>query len=169
MACFRRSLLNCPGPNYMGSQMKANTMRGTPRRLRGFTLIEVMVVIIIIGVMAALIVPKVMGRPDEARVTAARQDISSIVQALNLYKLDNQRYPTTEQGLQALVKKPTVAPIPANWKGNGYLEKMPKDPWGHPYQYLQPGVHGEIDLFSFGADGARGGEGNDADIGSWDQ
>lgn len=144
-------------------------MRGTPRRLRGFTLIEVMVVIIIIGVMAALIVPKVMGRPDEARVTAARQDISSIVQALNLYKLDNQRYPTTEQGLQALVKKPTVAPIPANWKGNGYLEKMPKDPWGHPYQYLQPGVHGEIDLFSFGADGARGGEGNDADIGSWDQ
>ncbi len=149
--------------------MKANTMRGNPRRLRGFTLIEVMVVIIIIGVMAALIVPKVMGRPDEARVTAARQDISSIVQALNLYKLDNQRYPTTEQGLQALVKKPTVAPIPANWKGNGYLEKMPKDPWGHPYQYLQPGVHGEIDLFSFGADGARGGEGNDADIGSWDQ
>ncbi len=144
-------------------------MRGNPRRLRGFTLIEVMVVIIIIGVMAALIVPKVMGRPDEARVTAARQDISSIVQALNLYKLDNQRYPTTEQGLQALVKKPTVAPIPANWKGNGYLEKMPKDPWGHPYQYLQPGVHGEIDLFSFGADGARGGEGNDADIGSWDQ
>jgi general secretion pathway protein G len=149
--------------------MKANIMRGTPRHLRGFTLIEVMVVIIIIGVMAALIVPKVMGRPDEARVTAARQDISSIVQALNLYKLDNQRYPTTEQGLQALVKKPTVAPIPANWKGNGYLEKMPKDPWGHPYQYLQPGVHGEIDLFSFGADGARGGEGNDADIGSWDQ
>ncbi len=144
-------------------------MRGTPRRLRGFTLIEVMVVIIIIGVMAALIVPKVMGRPDEARVTAARQDISSIVQALNLYKLDNQRYPTTEQGLQALVKKPTVAPIPANWKGNGYLEKMPKDPWGHPYQYLQPGVHGDIDIFSFGADGARGGEGNDADIGSWDQ
>jgi general secretion pathway protein G len=144
-------------------------MRGTTRRLRGFTLIEVMVVIIIIGVMAALIVPKVMGRPDEARVTAARQDISSIVQALNLYKLDNQRYPTTEQGLQALVKKPAVAPIPANWKGNGYLEKMPKDPWGHPYQYLQPGVHGEIDLFSFGADGARGGEGNDADIGSWDQ
>ena len=136
---------------------------------KGFTLIEVMVVIIIIGVLAALIVPKVMSRPDEARATAARTDISSILQALNLYKLDNHRYPTTEQGLQALVKKPTISPVPENWKGNGYLERVPKDPWGHPFQYLQPGLHGEIDVASLGADGERGGEGSDADIGSWDQ
>ncbi|HLP97891.1 MAG TPA: type II secretion system major pseudopilin GspG [Sideroxyarcus sp.] len=138
------------------------------RKVSGFTLIEVMVVMVIIGVLAALIVPKVMSRPDEARVMAARQDVAGIVQALNLYKLDNFRYPTTEQGLQALVKKPAVSPLPPNWKGNGYLDKIPKDPWGQPYQYLQPGVHGEIDVFSFGADGQRGGESNDADIGSWD-
>lgn len=135
---------------------------------RGFTLIEVMVVIVIIGVLAALIVPKVMSRPDEARATAARTDIASIKQALNLYKLDNHRYPSTEQGLSALVKKPTVSPIPENWKGNGYLERVPKDPWGHPYRYLQPGLHGEIDIISLGADGEVGGEGNDADIGSWE-
>src|SRR5271169_2744632 len=109
---------------------------------RGFTLIEVMVVIVIIGILAALIVPKIMGRPDEARIIAAKQDIGSILQALKLYKLDNMRYPTTEQGLQALVKKPTITPIPDNWKGNGYLERLPKDPWGNPYQYLQPGLHG---------------------------
>ncbi len=134
----------------------------------GFTLIEVMVVMVIIGILAALIVPKVMARPDEARVTAARQDIASIVQALKLYKLDNMRYPTTEQGLQALITKPTIAPIPQNWKGNGYLERAPKDPWGNPYRYLQPGLHGDVDVMSLGADGALGGEGNDADIGSWD-
>ncbi|MDD5058213.1 MAG: type II secretion system major pseudopilin GspG [Sideroxydans sp.] len=136
---------------------------------RGFTLIEIMVVIVIIGVLAALIVPKVMSRPDEARATAARTDIASIVQALNLYKLDNHRYPTTEQGLQALVTKPTIAPVPENWKGNGYLERVPKDAWGHPYQYLQPGLHGDVDVMSYGADGEKGGEGSDADIGSWDQ
>ncbi len=136
---------------------------------RGFTLIEIMVVIVIIGVLAALIVPKVMSRPDEARATAARTDIASIVQALNLYKLDNHRYPTTEQGLLALVTKPTIAPVPENWKGNGYLERVPKDAWGHPYQYLQPGLHGDVDVMSYGADGEKGGEGSDADIGSWDQ
>jgi len=140
-----------------------NSFRGN----RGFTLIELMVVILIIGVLAALIVPKVMSRPDEARITAAKQDIATITQALNLYKLDNQRYPTTEQGLAALVHKPTTAPIPNNWKSEGYLDRVPKDPWGTPYQYLQPGVHGAIDVFSFGADRAAGGEGNDADIGSW--
>jgi general secretion pathway protein G len=145
-----------------------NIKQKSPSLIRGFTLIEVMVVIVILGVLAALIVPKVMSRPDEARVTAARQDIGSIIQALKLYKLDNMRYPTTEQGLEALVKKPTGAPIPSNWKGNGYLEKLPKDPWGNPYQYLQPGTHGEIDVISLGADGAPGGDGSDADIGSWD-
>jgi general secretion pathway protein G len=134
---------------------------------KGFTLIEMMVVIVIMGILASLIVPKIMGRPDEARVIAAKQDIASVMQALKLYKLDNQRYPTTDQGLQALVTKPSSPPIPANWKNSGYLEKLPLDPWGNPYQYLFPGIHGELDVFSFGADGASGGEGNDADIGSW--
>ena len=134
---------------------------------RGFTLIELMVVILIIGVLAALVVPKVMSRPDEARITAAKSDIATISQALNLYKLDNGRYPSTEQGLAALVKKPTIAPIPDNWKGEGYLDRVPKDPWGTPYQYLQPGLHGAIDVFSLGADRASGGEDSDADIGSW--
>ncbi len=143
-------------------------LNNTFRNSRGFTLIEVMVVIVIIAILAALIVPKVMSRPDEARVAAARQDIGAITQALKLYKLDNMRYPTTEQGLQALVKKPTTAPVPENWKGNGYLEKLPKDPWGTPYQYLQPGLHGEFDVMSFGANREAGGEGNDADIGSWE-
>jgi len=137
-------------------------------RAQGFTLIEIMVVIVILGVLAALIVPKVMGRPDEARISATKQDIGSIIQALKLYKLDNMRYPSTEQGLQALVSKPNSAPIPPNWKGNGYLEKLPKDPWGNSYQYLQPGLHGEIDIISLAADGQEGGEGNDADIGSWE-
>ena len=134
---------------------------------KGFTLIEVMVVILILGILAALIVPKIMGRPDEARRVAAKQDIGAIVQALKLYRLDNEIYPTTEQGLQALVEKPTTPPIPNNWKDNGYLEHLPLDPWGNPYQYLNPGVHGKIDVFSLGADGAPGGQGNDADIGSW--
>jgi general secretion pathway protein G len=133
----------------------------------GFTLLEVMVVVVIIGILAALVVPKIISRPDEARVIAAKQDIASIMQSLRLYRLDSQRYPTTEQGLQALITKPTSLPVPGNWKNGGYLERLPKDPWGNPYQYLNPGLHGEIDVFSFGADGAAGGEGNDSDIGSW--
>lgn len=133
----------------------------------GFTLIEIMVVVVILGILAALVVPKVMSRPDEARVVAAKQDIASLVQALKLYRLDNRSYPSTDQGLQALVQRPTTAPLPPNWKSGGYLERLPKDPWGNNYQYLQPGVHGEIDVFSLGADGAPGGEGSDADIGSW--
>ena len=133
----------------------------------GFTLLEVMVVVVILGILAALVVPKIISRPDEARIIAAKQDIASLQQALKLYRLDNQRYPTTEQGLQALVTKPTTAPIPPNWKAGGYVERLPKDPWGNPYQYLNPGVRGEIDIISFGADGGSGGEGNDADIGSW--
>ena len=139
-----------------------------PYRHRGFTLIEIMVVIVILGILAALVVPRVLDRPDEARVVAARNDVAAIAQALKLYRLDNQRYPTTEQGLAALVSRPTLAPVPPNWKPNGYLERLPKDPWGHPYQYLNPGLRGEIDVFSFGADGQPGGTGIDAEVGSWD-
>ena len=134
---------------------------------RGFTLLEVMVVVVILGILAALVVPNIIGRPDEARVAAAKQDIASLMQALKLYRLDNQRYPTTEQGLQALVTRPATNPAPVNWKSGGYVERLPKDPWGNPYQYLNPGVRGEIDVFSLGADGAPGGEGNNGDIGSW--
>jgi general secretion pathway protein G len=133
----------------------------------GFTLIEIMVVVVILAILAALIVPKVISRPDEARVVAARQDIATIVQGLKLYRLDNGRYPTTEQGLAALVSRPTIAPLPQHWKSGGYLDRMPLDPWGNPYQYLYPGLRGEIDVFSFGADGLAGGEGFDADVGSW--
>ena len=132
---------------------------------RGFTLIELMVVLVIIGGLAALIVPNVLDRADDARVTAARTDVNNLMQALKLYRLDNQRYPTSEQGLQALVVKPTAGAIPPNWKP--YLEKLPNDPWGRPYQYASPGLKGDIDVFSFGADGVLGGDGKDAEIGSW--
>ena len=137
------------------------------KQQRGFTLIEILVVITILAILGALIVPKIMDRPNDARVTAAKQDIGSLLQALKLYKLDNGRYPTTEQGLKALVQKPSTPPVPGNWKSSGYLEKLPKDPWGHDYLYLNPGLHGEIDVMSYGADGQQGGDGYDADLGSW--
>lgn len=135
------------------------------RSARGFTLIELMVVLVIIGVLAALVVPNVLSRTDDARATAARTDVNNIVQALKMYKLDNMRFPTSEQGLQALIQKPSTPPVPNNWKG--YLEKLPQDPWGHAYQYISPGIKAEVDVMSFGADGKQGGEGKDADIGSW--
>jgi general secretion pathway protein G len=136
------------------------------KRSKGFTLIEIMVVIIIIGVMGALVVPRLMSRPDEARVVAAKTDIAALMQALKLYRLDNQRYPSADQGLQALVVQPTGAGAPTNWKK--YIEKMPIDPWGKAYQYVNPGLKGEVDILSFGADGQSGGTNFDADIGSWE-
>ena len=136
------------------------------RRIQdGFTLIELMVVLLIIGVLAALIVPNVLDRADDARVTAAKTDVSNLMQALKLYRLDNQRYPTAEQGIAALLTKPTAAPVPPNWKS--YLDLLPNDPGGKPYVYLNPGVKGEVDVMSLGADGQPGGEGKNADIGSW--
>jgi general secretion pathway protein G len=135
------------------------------RKTRGFTLIELMVVLVIIGVLAALIAPSILDRADDARVTAARTDVASIMQALKLYKLDNQRYPTADQGLQALVAKPSIGTIPPNWRP--YLPQLKNDPWGKPYQYANPGVKGDIDVYSLGADGQVGGEGKDAEIGSW--
>ena len=150
--------------------MQIVSHRAVGRRLaRGFTLVEIMVVVVIIGILGALVVPKLLGRTGEARVSAAKTDIATMMQALKLYKLDNARYPTTEQGLQALITKPTTGPAANGWKAGGYLEKMPKDPWGNPYQYLSPGIKGEVDIISLGADGQPGGSGDDADIGSWAQ
>jgi len=143
-------------------------LRSPARRARGFTLIEIMVVIVILGVLAALVVPRVLDRPEEARRVAAKSDIASIIGALKLYRLDNGRYPTGEQGLAALVSRPEIPPVPGNWKPGGYLERLPKDPWGRAYRYLNPGLKGEIDVYSTGADGEPGGTGQDADIGSWD-
>jgi general secretion pathway protein G len=159
------------GGDYHGS-MSPHRFRSHPARrivarsiAQGFTLIELLVVLVIIGVLGALIVPNLIDRADDARVTAARTDVNNLVQALKLYKLDNHRYPSPEQGLDALVRKPTTGVVPPNWRP--YLDKLPADPWGRPYQYVNPGVKGEIDVFSFGADGQSGGEGKDADIGSW--
>ncbi len=146
------------------------TLATKPQRNRasGFTLIEILVVVVILGILAALVVPRIMERPDEARVIAARSDIRAIMSALKLYRLDNGVYPSTDQGLGALVVRPDTGVIPRNWKQGGYLDRVPKDPWGAPYQYLNPGVNSEIDVFSLGADGAPGGEGINADIGSWE-
>ncbi len=137
------------------------------KKQTGVTLIELMVVVLIIGILAVAVVPQIMGRADDAKVAAAKSDVATLMQQLKLYKLDNGFYPATDQGLQALRVKPATNPVPANWKQGGYLERLPNDPWGRPYQYLNPGLRGEIDVFSLGADGQPGGEGANADIGSW--
>ena len=134
----------------------------------GFTLIEIMVVVVILGILAALVVPQVMSRPDQAKVTVAKGDIKAVAAALDMYKLDNFAYPSTQQGLEALVKKPSGNPQPKNWNRDGYLKRLPKDPWGNDYQYLSPGTQGQFALYSFGADGKPGGSDLNADIGNWD-
>ena len=146
------------------------TVRAEPtrRRQRGFTLVEIMVVVVIIGLLAAVIVPSLMGNVDQARVTKARQDIQGIATAITMIRLDTAKYPSTDQGLRALIQQPTDPGI-RNWKPGGYIQKASKDPWGNDYQYVYPGTHGQAyDLFSLGADGQPGGEGLDADIGNWD-
>ena len=145
--------------------MHTNSIKFLPIRQTGFTLIEVMVVVVILGILAAIVVPRVMDRPDAARVTKAKADIRALESALNLYKLDNFVYPNTDQGLQALVSKPSGTPEPRNWKQ--YMDRLPKDPWGNDYQYLSPGIQGAVDIFSFGADGQLGGTELAADIGNW--
>lgn len=143
-------------------------MQGKNIKQKGFTLIEIMVVLVILGVMAALVVPRVLGRADDARKVAAKSNIASLMNALKLYNLDNMRYPTNAQGLEALTQKPSVAPIPSNYKDGGYLEKLPVDPWGSPYQYQNPGKHGEIDVYSFGPNGqSAAGDNGEGVIGSW--
>ena len=138
------------------------------RKQGGFTLIEIMVVVVILGILAALVVPQVMSRPDQAKVTVAKGDIKAIGAALDMYKLDNYSYPSTQQGLDALVEKPGGNPQPKNWNRDGYLKRVPKDPWGNEYQYLSPGTQGQYDLYSYGADGKQGGSDLNADIGNWD-
>ncbi|MEE4330281.1 MAG: type II secretion system major pseudopilin GspG [Wenzhouxiangella sp.] len=133
----------------------------------GFSLIEILVVVVIIGILAAVVVPRVMDEPDRARVTKAQQDVQALVTALNMYRLDNFNYPSTEQGLDALVRQPSGQPGAPNWKPGGYIDRLPSDPWGRDYQYLNPGVHGDIDVWSFGANGMPGGEGINAEVGSW--
>lgn len=136
-------------------------------RVRGFTLIEIMVVVVIIGLLAAVIVPQVVSKVDEAKVAKTKQDIATLETALTMFRLDNSKYPTTDQGLAALVTQPTDPSI-RNWRPGGYIKRVSKDPWGNDYQYVYPGTHGgEYDLYSLGADGQPGGEGTAADIGNW--
>jgi general secretion pathway protein G len=141
------------------SKMKINN--------KGFTLIELMVVLVILGILAAVVAPKLLERPDQARVIAAKQDIASLNQALKLYRLDNANFPTSDQGLNALVEKPTTGPIPSGYPPGGYIDRLPLDPWGNPYQYIYPGKKSAFDLFSFGSDGQLGGIDTASDVGNW--
>lgn len=142
-------------------------MKKPSRKQRGFSLIEILVVLVIMGLLISIIAPNVMGRADEARVQKVFADFSAIETALRMYRLDNYNYPSSEQGLSALVERPTLEPIPRDWKSDGYLESLPVDPWGNPYLYLSPGQNGVYDIFTHGADGVRGGSGQNSDYGNW--
>lgn len=157
------------GTGTMGKARRNKRQQAVRRSPRdaGLSLLELMVVVVILSVLALVIVPRVIDRPDQARMARAQSDIAAISSAVKLYRLDNFRYPTTEQGLAALVARPATDPQPQNWASGGYMDRLPEDPWGQPYLYLAPGVHGEFDIFSYGADAAPGGSGADADIGSW--
>lgn len=152
----------------MKKWVRVRRATGVHSRAKGFTLIEIMVVVVILGILAALVVPNILQRPDEARVTAARADIRAIANALEMYRLDNHTYPSTDQGLDALVRRPSGFPEARNWNSEGYLKNIPRDPWGNDYQYISPGTRATYDLYSFGADGREGGEGVNAVIGNWD-
>lgn len=175
MTAFNRksSMLRISSPlsaPFQSSSQSASTpsaAASAQNKDAGFSLLELMVVVVILSVLALVVVPRVIDRPDQARTARAKADIASIVSAVKLYRLDNFRYPSTEQGLQALVSRPSSDPVPANWAENGYMDRLPVDPWGQPYHYLAPGVHGDFDVFSYGANGVAGGEGADRDIGSW--
>lgn len=152
----------------MTSEIMTSMKLNTPKHSRGFTLIEIMVVMVILGLLVAIVAPNIMGRSDQAKVTVAETQLSNIANALDLYRLDNSHYPSTQQGLEALVAKPTGSPEPNNWNPDGYLKSVPQDPWGGQYQYVSPGTEGPYDLYSFGSDGQPGGEDDAADISVWD-
>lgn len=147
--------------------MQMQSLKKSTRRQAGFSLIEILVVLVIMGLLISIIAPNVLGRADEARVQKVFADFSAIETALRMYRLDNYSYPSSEQGLNALVERPTLAPVPANWRSEGYLESLPVDPWGNPYLYLSPGQNGQYDIFTYGADGTRGGDGQNTDYGNW--
>ncbi|MEW6683218.1 MAG: type II secretion system major pseudopilin GspG [Nitrospirota bacterium] len=165
---IRRAKLVASPVGLLHDPQRKGRFPGVPLAHSGFTLIEVMVVVTILAILAILVVPKIVGRTDDARRTAAIVEIKNLEEALHLYKLDNAFYPTTEQGLEALVTKPTSSPIPERWRTGGYVAKVPKDPWNNDYVYLSPGTHGDFDLLSYGGDGERGGEDKDADLENWD-
>lgn len=142
-------------------------MKISSSKQQGFTLIEIIVVVVIIGILATFVAPKFMGKTDTARIVKAQNDIQALESALDLYKLDNFTYPTTDQGLDALINQPSSDPVPGSWQAGGYIKKLQKDPWQREYLYLSPGEHGEIDIYSLGADGIEGGEGPNADVGNW--
>jgi len=143
-------------------------MQHRRNRQRGFTLMEIMVVIFIIGLLIAVVAPSVLGNQDKAMKQKVMADLATLEQALDMYRLDNLRFPSSEQGLAALVKKPAKEPLPRSWRSDGYVRRLPEDPWGTPYQYRMPGEHGRVDVYSLGADGLPGGEGQDADLGNWE-
>ncbi len=151
----------------MTSEIMTIENLNTPKRSRGFTLIEIMVVMVILGLLVAIVAPNIMGRSDQAKVTVAETQLNNIANALDLYRLDNSHYPSSQQGLEALVSKPSGSPEPKNWNPDGYLKSVPEDPWGAEYQYVSPGTEGPYDLYSYGSDGQPGGDGDAADISVW--